>query len=330
MKKLGVVLPTYNRCKYAKEGVDILLPQLLRNRGEVCLLITDNASPDETEQQLKPYAEKYPELITYVKQKENIGPHANFYYGIKHIDSEYVYLLGDDDLVSPNFVQIILHLLEYNPKVGMIHFNYLEGQSDLKRIKVHKTSVTDYSLCKHYQDGKLFVEDVLISPSFMSSDVFRKECMLKGLETNYHEDCYGYDWLVCLYTGVVDKPCIYYEMPLVVQRWGSWYPESALNTILGQQRVFDYLSDYFPNISSKWKERTSNNGIETIRVVLTITKNKRLYKSYYGELKNCLINPLHRFCLFVATYTPPFISVPVLTTLKAYYRIKTLFNPRII
>ena len=316
MKKLGVVLPTYNRCKYAKEGVEILLPQLLKNIDEVCLLITDNASPDDTEQKLRPYAKRYPELITYVRQKENIGPHANFYYGIKNIDAEYVYLLGDDDLVCPSFVQTILQLLKDNPDVGMIHFNYLEGSSDLKRVKVHKTSVTDNSLCKYYQSGKSFVEDMLISPSFMSSDVFRKECMLKGLETNYHEDCYGYDWLVCLYTGVIDRQCIYYEMPLVVQRYGGEYQKFALNTIIGQHKTFEYVSDMIPDILSLWKrDLISQNSWNVIAVIKTITKDRKFYKLWYGEMKNCLGNQWQRFNLYIAIFIPVFFSIPLLTVM---------------
>lgn len=320
MKKLGIVLPTYNRCQYAKEGVENLLPQLLNNRENVCLLITDNASSDDTEKLLRPYSEKYPEIIEYVRQKNNIGPHANFYYGIKYLNTDYIYLLGDDDLVSPYFVLTILHLLETYPDVGMIHFNYLEGHSDLKRVEVHKSSVSDNSLCKRYQNGKNFVKDMLISPSFISSDVFKKECMLKGIEANYHEDCYGYDWLVCLYTGVLERQCIYYELPLVVQRYGEAYAKFALNTILGQQRVFDYLDDYVPGISNIWKDIASKQGGNMTRVIRSICGNKSLYQPYYDDLRKCLKNPIHRFSLFMALYFPTFLSKNLMLLMMAVYK----------
>jgi len=311
MKKLGIVLPTYNRCKFAKEGVENLLPQLLNNRENVCLLITDNASSDDTEKLLRPYSEEYPEIIEYFRQKENIGPHANFYFGIKHLNTDYIYLLGDDDLVSPYFVTTILCLLEKYPDIGMIHFNYLEGQSDLKRVKVHKSKVIDNGLCKLYQIGKNFVNDMLISPSFISSNVFKKECMLKGLETNYHEDCYGYDWLVCLYTGIIEKQCIYYELPLVVQRYGEAYPKFALNTILGQHRIFEYLSEIIPDAMIKWqKDVRLQNSWNVIAIIKTIIPHRRFYKKWYRELSTCLGSQWQRFNLFIAINMPFFFSKP--------------------
>lgn len=311
MKKLGIVLPTYNRCVYVKESIENLLPQLLNNRGDVCLLVSDNASPDETEKLIRPYADNYPDIVEYVRQKENIGSHANFYFGIKHIEAEFVYLLGDDDIVSPFFVSTILYLLKYNPNVGMIHFNYLEGPNDLKIVKVHNSTVTEHCLCKNYQNGKQFVKDVLISPSFMSSDIFRKECMIKGLNTNYHKDCYGYDWLVCLYTGIMDKPCIYYELPLVVQRYGGLYQNFALNTIVGQHKVFEYISEMIPDILLLWKEKVkSQDSWNAIAVIKTIPHDREYYKQWYEEMKKCLGSKWQIFNLSIAVKIPACFSKP--------------------
>ena len=309
MKKLGIVLPTYNRSRYALECVELLLPQLLRNREAVSLLITDNASPDDTEKMLRPFSVQYPELITYIKQAENIGPHANFYYGIKHIDAEYIYLLGDDDKVSPFFAETILLLIHANPKVGMIHFNYLEGAKSLNNIKVHRAEIKSQSLCKHYHSGSEFIKEMLVSPSFISSNVFRKDCMLKGMKENFHEDCYGYDWLVCLYTGVIDTPCLYFEVPLVIQRYGGYYKKFALNTILGQHKVFEYLSDLIPNVLNLWREDVRfQKSWDAISVIKTIPQDKKFYINWYPEIKKGLGNWWQIFNLSIAIHMPELFS----------------------
>lgn len=324
MKKLGIVLPTYNRCKYAHESVLALLPQLKKNTENVSLLITDNASPDSTEEMLRPLAVQYPEIITYVRQPKNIGPHANFYYGIKNIDAEYVYLLGDDDLVSPHFVDTILEIIETNSEVGIIHMNYLEGPENLKDVTVHHHEIHDFHLIKNYNDGTSFIKDFMIAPSFMSSNVFRRDCMLDGLKSNYHEDCYGYDWLVCLYTGIINKKCLYYNLPLVVQRWGGAYARFALNTILGQQRVFDYMNPYIPGISEYW--RNSVSGMySTLSAIKSICSNKKTYKPYFKEIKSCLKSRTHRICLYCALFLPSVIGKIIIDEFKVVSKLNNKF-----
>lgn len=325
MKKLGIVLPTYNRAKYALEGIQALMPQLLHNSDRTCLLISDNASTDDTEKVLKPFAEKYPDIIRYVKQSENIGPHANFYFGIKNIDAEYVYLLGDDDLVSPNFIDIILNILDNNQDVGIVHMNYLEGPEDLKEVSIHHRHINNIRLIKIFNEGTEFIKEMLISPSFISSNVFRRDCMLEGLKSNYHEDCYGYDWLVCLYTGLVNKKCLFYNLPLVVQRWGSPYPRFALNTLLGQQRVFDYMDPYIPGTSELWRNHVSSM-YSTLSVIRTICADKKLYKPYYKEINSCLRSRVHRFSLLSALFLPSVIGKIIIDIFKIVSKLGKKFS----
>ncbi len=313
MKKLGVVLPTYNRANYAYENVTHLIPQLAAHKDSVTLLISDNASTDNTKMLLEPLSGQHPDIICYVRQKENIGPHANFYYGVKNIDAEYIYLLGDDDIVSPNFIDTILKLLYDNPGVGLLHFNYLEGPEDLHIIRNHHKRIFDNNLVKKYKDGKQFVKELLIAPSFMSANVFLRDCMLKGLETNYHDDVYGYDWLVCLYTGILDTPCLYYDLPLVVQRYGGLYQNFALNTILGQHKVFEYLADKVEGIVNIWEEETKHQNVyDVIAVISTIPQFRKFYKKKYSDISGCLKSKWQRFCLFIAVHFWTGISGPIL------------------
>lgn len=325
MKKLGIVFPTYNRCNYAYEGVSALIPQLLRNQEHVSLLITDNASPDSTEEMLKPFAEKYSNFIVYVRQKQNIGPHANFYYGIENIQAEYIYLLGDDDIVSPHLVDILLNLLSSNQEIGMLHFNFLSGVEDLHSVKACHESIRSKSLCLKYSSGWDFVKDFLIAPSFMSSNVFRKDCMLKGMENNYHEDCFGYDWLLCLYSGIVDKECLYYDLPLVVQRFGRVYQNFALNTIVGQHKLFEYLSNKTNDLVSLWEDEVKyQKCYNAIAVISTIPEYRDFYKSKYKDLENCLKSKIQRMCLFVSVYFIPEVSLPILFLVRIVNKIYLL------
>lgn len=322
MKKLGIVLLTYNRCHYVVEAINVLIPQLIKNSDSAYLLICDNASTDGTDRYIKPLVEKYPE-IEYVRHDKNMGARANFIYGINNVDAEYVHLHGDDDLCSPYFVDTILSLINCESDIGIIHFNYLEGQSNLQKISIHHRNIHSNSLIVKFNNGLDFVRKLMISPSFMTSNVFSKDCILEGYNNNYQEDCYGYRWLLCLYTGIIRKKCIYYELPLVVQRYGGPYPEFALNTILGQHRVFFYLEDYIPGITSLWMNEVTKSP-NTIRALKSITENRSIYRPFYKEMKICLSTKLHVVCLVVAVFMPKLISVPFFALVMTYYKLKRL------
>lgn len=309
MRKLGIIIPTYNRCEFVYEGVKALLPQLLEYQNDVCLLITDNASSDKTENKIRPLSVQYPDIIRYVKQSKNIGPHANFYFGVREVDSEYTFLLGDDDMVSPHFVSVLLDLINKYPGIGAIHFNHIQISPDHTIIRLFQKNIQVNSLVVIYQNGKDFIKSHLVSPSFMSSVVFRKECMLDGIKNYYFEDCYGYDWLLCLYYGIMNFSCIYYSMPLVVQRSGGQYENYARNTILGQQNLFNYLSPHIDGIDLYWKSCVAAETYTDVFSVMSSVINYHVYyKKYYSELKACLINNKHIALLWIAVYLPPFVS----------------------
>lgn len=109
---LTIAIPTYKRCKYAVQNVKYLLPQVLAHQDSVSLLVTDNHSEDGTFEELSVLANRYKEVFTLYEQEKNIGWMNNFFFGIEHSDSEFVFLLGDDDIVSPNFLDIVLPILK--------------------------------------------------------------------------------------------------------------------------------------------------------------------------------------------------------------------------
>ena len=325
MKKLGIVIPTYNRCELAYVGIKTLLPQLLEYQNDVSLLISDNASQDNTENMLRPFSVQYPNVIEYVKQSKNIGPHANFYFGVREVNSEYVFLLGDDDIVSPYFISIILDLINKHKGVGLIHFNHIQISPDRSVIRLFQRNIQIGSLIVNYENGKSFIKNHLVSPSFMSSVVFRKECMLDGMENFYHDDCFGYDWLLCIYYGILKYPCVYYSIPLVIQRSGEQYKAYALNTIVGQQRIFNYLSQYIEGIDTYWKSCVAEEKYtDVLAVIRSIINYRGFYKDFYLELHNCLLLKKHRVYLWCAISLPSIVSRLLFVIFRIIQRIKKL------
>ncbi|AFL89554.1 glycosyl transferase [Terriglobus roseus DSM 18391] len=103
---LTIAIPTYNRSRYLREFLEALLPQI-ESANDVELLISDNASPDDTAEML---AEVLPVggRFRVVRQAENIGSDANFCFCYRQATGKYFWLCGDDDILRPGTMAALL------------------------------------------------------------------------------------------------------------------------------------------------------------------------------------------------------------------------------
>lgn len=92
MEKIDILMATYNGEKYLKEQIDSILNQTYTNFR---LVISDDASSDNTAQILDSYKEKDKRIEVY-KQKENLGSTKNFEFLLSKVQSKY-YMFSDQD-----------------------------------------------------------------------------------------------------------------------------------------------------------------------------------------------------------------------------------------
>ena len=69
---LSICIPTYNRAEYLKKSIDSIVNQDEFINKQVEIVITDNASTDNTENIVTDYANRY-ENIIYYRNEKNIG-----------------------------------------------------------------------------------------------------------------------------------------------------------------------------------------------------------------------------------------------------------------
>jgi glycosyltransferase involved in cell wall biosynthesis len=72
----------------------------LRSAPEVELIVSDNASTDETARILEEELRNGTRL-TYIRNPENIGPDRNFLQCYERAGGKYVWVMGDDDVLAP-------------------------------------------------------------------------------------------------------------------------------------------------------------------------------------------------------------------------------------
>lgn len=69
---VSLCIPTYNRASYLKKSIDTIICQTEFKSGEVEIVISDNASSDETEKIGREYADRF-ENIWYFHNEQNIA-----------------------------------------------------------------------------------------------------------------------------------------------------------------------------------------------------------------------------------------------------------------
>lgn len=108
-KLLTIAIPTYNGANTISNMLEILLPQC---DERVEILISDNASTDNTKLIIDKYIEKY-ENIIYVRNAKNIGPDSNYLQCMEMSKGKYTLLLSDDDiLIEEKFMHYIRFFAE--------------------------------------------------------------------------------------------------------------------------------------------------------------------------------------------------------------------------
>lgn len=113
MKKLAVLLPTYNAAPYLKESIDSVLNQTFTDFD---LYIYDDCSTDDSEELIKSYTDSN---VFYFKNEQNIGLTKTLNKGLDLLLSKYEYIarMDADDYCYPERFEKQIQFLELNSDV---------------------------------------------------------------------------------------------------------------------------------------------------------------------------------------------------------------------
>jgi glycosyltransferase involved in cell wall biosynthesis len=172
---LTIAIPTYNRSGCLAQLLEFLAPQLA-GETRVELLISDNASPDDTPEVVASFQARGTEL-TYSRNETNIGPDANFLRCYEKAQGEYVWLVGDDDVIVPGGLREVLERLQTR-RYDLIHVNSL-GFRDTFARQFDPGSRRGIKEFKSARDFALYVSTGF---TFISGIIFRKSAIKTNME----------------------------------------------------------------------------------------------------------------------------------------------------
>jgi glycosyltransferase involved in cell wall biosynthesis len=119
---LSICVPTYNRAHLLRLCLEALLPQVARCSDRVEVWVSDNASPDNTQETIEAARSLGP--LQAVRNARNIQGCPNMIQAACDLArGEYVWVIGDDDLVRPGAVARVLGCLEAHPEIDAYYMN---------------------------------------------------------------------------------------------------------------------------------------------------------------------------------------------------------------
>ncbi|MGL4864548.1 MAG: glycosyltransferase [Cetobacterium sp.] len=161
MKKITILMLTYNHEKYIFQAIESILKQ--KTNYELEILIGDDCSPDKTTDILNSYQRKYPEKIKLIIREQNIGPRENFLDLLSKANGDYIALLeGDDYWISENKIEELVNFLEFNEKdyIGAFHNIQVvdfEGKIKINHEYNKNKKFMDIKTLEEHYDGKIMM-----------------------------------------------------------------------------------------------------------------------------------------------------------------------------
>jgi len=167
-----MILTSFNVGKYINKSIESVINQDIGFEENVQLIIVDDGSTDNSLDIINEYAEKYPNNIVTLTQK-NSGVASSRNLGLIYVEGEYVNFLDGDDFISKNTLSNVYEFFESNKEsvdVVSLPLYYFKGKKGAHELndKVCFRGIVDL---KENPNNPL----LSINSSFFKSDVLRYE-----------------------------------------------------------------------------------------------------------------------------------------------------------
>ncbi len=205
-------MPVYNGERFISKALDSLRKQTFPNWS---LLISDNASEDNTAEICKKYCE-IDNRIKYKRQNKNIGAPANFKYLLNKAESEYFMWAAADDIWYPDFLLSGVNLLDKDKDVGMAFSNIVNIDS-FDRIIRNYPSFKSFSNINSIQRVYFYLKspEILGKANFMYS-VYRLDFCKKVWDASPLSDEWGSD--MCFVLAAISRSNLCIEDKVLFQK----------------------------------------------------------------------------------------------------------------
>lgn len=268
----SVEMTTYNQKDYVGKALQSILDQKHNYKYEI--LVSDDCSTDGTQEIIKSFHEKYPDIIKPVYNKKNLGAMPNYYTNINRVKGKYLMGCAGDDFWLPGKVESQIQFLENNKDFDVCYS---------KAKYLINGSLTDYTLGNYYREKKEVFEinNIPALTLCIRTDFYKK--YLNEIEPQ------NKDWLMEDYPfniyALYNSNVFFINKELAVYRILDGSTSHQINLrkqFLFEQNTF-YIKKYF---SEKYNENIKDFDANTIlknivnELSLKQIDKKKLKKEY--------------------------------------------------
>lgn len=170
---LTIGIPTWNRASLLRNTLTRISAQLRKIPRTIEVLVSDNASDDNTVAMLKEISPQF-STFRYIASPKNIGPDRNFLEVFRQSFGRFVWLFGDDDYIADNAILEILSIIDrHDPDYISTNYHQCDSQmnisdGDLPSHSMIAKDVANVDLTYVFKKRKIWL-------SFMSSNVFKRD-----------------------------------------------------------------------------------------------------------------------------------------------------------
>lgn len=170
MPLVSIGMPLYNAAKTLRPALDSILAQDYINFE---LIISDNASRDETAEICKEFASR-DRRIVYYRNERNMGGTWNFNHVVKLSKGKYFMRMSHDDIRAPTYLSKCVALLESNEQAVLCHSYTAAFYGDINNVL---SIITHDSLVGIRSPWKRFIEALKHLPGSAIDGLFRTETL---------------------------------------------------------------------------------------------------------------------------------------------------------
>jgi len=121
MIKLSICIPTYNRAQHLSNCLQSLISMRKPEGFQFEICISDNGSNDNTKEVVNNAKKEI--RINYNRNESNLGIARNFLKVVSMAKGEFVWLIGDDDLLLPHSLETLEVLFNNHKTVNFFYIN---------------------------------------------------------------------------------------------------------------------------------------------------------------------------------------------------------------
>lgn len=177
---VSIGIPTYNRASLLRRAIDSALNQ---DYGNVEVIVSDNASTDETEEVCRGYQDR---RFKYIRQTVNLGPTRNFSEAFVHASGQFFMWLGDDDWIDASYVASCMKEMIADRSVSLVsglprYYRNGKWVHDGKRFSLMQNAWWQRVVCYYAQ-----VADNGMFYGLMRTDQLRRVGLTNALGGDWH------------------------------------------------------------------------------------------------------------------------------------------------